>query len=262
MAVRYAAKLAGLVFGGALGGWALELPGGVAGAALGLGLGALLDSLLAPAEQHELSFDESKTKEELDAELRRLFARHLCGVCLAVAATDGALRREEARAIREFFRDRLGYGAAELEVVRQVLAELVDAPPALEDAAAAADHALEPPVKLLLLEALYELAQADGRIGNDERRAIDEAARILGIPDESVAAVRAAFLGATNSAFEKLGLSPEADDQSLKRAWRKLAAEHHPDRVASLGPEAVALAEARFREISSAWDEIRRERGF
>ena len=37
---------------------------------------------------------------------------------------------------------------------------------------------------------------------------------------------------------------------------------NHPDKVASLGPEFVKVAEERFKAIQEAYEEIRRERGF
>jgi DnaJ like chaperone protein len=47
----------------------------------------------------------------------------------------------------------------------------------------------------------------------------------------------------------------------VKRAFRQLAAAHHPDKVAHLGPGAVDQANRRFREIRDAYEEIRRLRG-
>lgn len=49
--------------------------------------------------------------------------------------------------------------------------------------------------------------------------------------------------------YEVLGVGRDADDDTLKKAYRKLAMEHHPDRNA--GDEA---AEAKFKEINEAYD--------
>lgn len=53
--------------------------------------------------------------------------------------------------------------------------------------------------------------------------------------------------------YEILGVSPQATDDQIKKAYRKLAREHHPDRVQ--GPE-KAGAEARFKEIAAAYDTL------
>src|SRR5205807_1233488 len=49
--------------------------------------------------------------------------------------------------------------------------------------------------------------------------------------------------------YEVLGVSREADGEELKRAYRRLAMEHHPDRNSG-DPEAAA----RFKEASEAYD--------
>src|ERR1051325_755900 len=48
--------------------------------------------------------------------------------------------------------------------------------------------------------------------------------------------------------YELLGVQPDADEQALKKAFRRLARELHPD--VSTEPE----AEARFREVTEAYE--------
>jgi molecular chaperone DnaJ len=49
--------------------------------------------------------------------------------------------------------------------------------------------------------------------------------------------------------YEVLGVSHEATDEDIKRAYRRLAREHHPD-VNQADPE----AEDRFKEVSAAYE--------
>ena len=49
-------------------------------------------------------------------------------------------------------------------------------------------------------------------------------------------------------------MTASATDEELKTAWRKLAAEHHPDRATDGG--------AKFREIKEAYEALRKLRGF
>lgn len=51
--------------------------------------------------------------------------------------------------------------------------------------------------------------------------------------------------------YQILGVEPNASDDEIKRAFRKLAREHHPDRHHGADK---AKAEARFKEISAAYD--------
>jgi DnaJ like chaperone protein len=63
-------------------------------------------------------------------------------------------------------------------------------------------------------------------------------------------------------AYAVLGIDRSADDRAVKRAYRKLISEHHPDRLGDL-PEAMRKqAEARASEINAAYERIKSERGF
>jgi DnaJ like chaperone protein len=62
--------------------------------------------------------------------------------------------------------------------------------------------------------------------------------------------------------YTVLGIERSADDRAVKRAYRKLISEHHPDRLGDL-PEAMRRqAEARASEINAAYERIKAERGF
>ena len=52
--------------------------------------------------------------------------------------------------------------------------------------------------------------------------------------------------------YEVLGVGREADDKSLKSAFRKLAMKYHPDR----NPDDPA-AEQNFKEINEAYDALK-----
>ena len=56
--------------------------------------------------------------------------------------------------------------------------------------------------------------------------------------------------------LEVLGLAPGASASEIKEAYRKLAAQYHPDKVSHLGEEFRLLAEQRFREIQAAYDAL------
>ena len=60
------------------------------------------------------------------------------------------------------------------------------------------------------------------------------------------------------SPHEILGTSPGADQKEIQAAYRKLANQYHPDKVAHLGEEFHEMAEKRFKEIQKAYDDLRR----
>lgn len=61
--------------------------------------------------------------------------------------------------------------------------------------------------------------------------------------------------------YAVLGVPRNADDRAIKRAYRKLISEHHPDRLGDLPEDMRKRAEARASEINTAYERIKSERG-
>lgn len=62
--------------------------------------------------------------------------------------------------------------------------------------------------------------------------------------------------------YAVLGLSPDASEEEIKKAYRNLMRQYHPDKVATLGPDLQAAASKKAKEINEAYHIIERRRGF
>jgi DnaJ like chaperone protein len=62
--------------------------------------------------------------------------------------------------------------------------------------------------------------------------------------------------------YAVLGIERNVDDRAVKRAYRKLISEHHPDRLGDLPEDMRKRAESRASEINAAYDRIKEQRGF
>lgn len=62
--------------------------------------------------------------------------------------------------------------------------------------------------------------------------------------------------------YTVLGIDRSVDDRAVKRAYRKLISEHHPDRLGDLPEDMRRRAESRASEINAAYERIKSERGF
>lgn len=67
-----------------------------------------------------------------------------------------------------------------------------------------------------------------------------------------------------HDACRVLGVSPQDDSQMIKRAYRKLMSEHHPDKLVAKGlpPEMMEIAKQKTQGIQKAYDLLKREKGF
>ncbi len=65
-------------------------------------------------------------------------------------------------------------------------------------------------------------------------------------------------------AYKILGVSSDADSKTVKRAYRKLMNEHHPDKLMAKGlpPEMMNVAKEKSQEIQNAYDLIKKVKGF
>lgn len=115
--------------------------------------------------------------------------------------------------------------------------------------------------RLQLLNFLCQIAQADGHVDTSEVTALKECAQWLGMSTSEVDSMLNLGHNDLESAYKVLGVSPNATDDEVKRAYRRLALEHHPDKVAALGEDVRKAAEKKFQEINAAKELIWKARG-
>ena len=117
--------------------------------------------------------------------------------------------------------------------------------------------------RLQLLAFLCEIARADGNVPKSEIEALKWIASSLGLSAKEVDSMLNLDSGANNleAAYKVLEISPDATDDEVRKAYRKLALKHHPDKVATLGEDVRKAAEKKLQEINAAKDLIYKSRG-
>jgi DnaJ like chaperone protein len=133
------------------------------------------------------------------------------------------------------------------------------------------------PLLQLFLQLQVMAVAADGRIHPAEHAMLVRIARRLGLSEADVSQLEALLRAATGGpsaagapppqdrladAYTALGVTPDSSAAEIKRAYRTLISQNHPDKLASRGlPESMrAVAEERSREINSAYDLIKAAR--
>ncbi len=175
-----------------------------------------------------------------------------------LAKADGAVARSEVAAFRRLFiipRSEEKNAGRVFDLARQDVAGF--------DAWARRIAAMFPkgdPILSDIIEGLFIIAVADSALHENEIIFIDEVARIFAIPEAEVAAIRIRHDRRDGCAScEVLGVSPDTPLPEVRKRWRDLIRENHPDRAIARGlpPEAIRLAETRTRALNEAWDAFR-----
>ena len=242
----------GKLVGGALG---LAL-GGPFGAALGVLVGHSVDEGLAPL----------LGGGGLDSLRKRFFetAFRLIGY---LSKADGRVSEQEVA-----FAEQLMARMALEPAARQAAIRLFNEGKSREFDAVAAVAAFrdvsagQHELRRLLLEILIDAALADGRLKSEGRSVLRVVASGLSISERELDAILAMRIPAERVEAEPyriLGISHEASMEEVRRAYRRLTARHHPDKLMSQGlPEAMMrMTEEKTREIRWAYEQIRKERG-
>jgi DnaJ like chaperone protein len=127
----------------------------------------------------------------------------------------------------------------------------------------------------MFLQVQLSAIAADGEMHPAEHEMLMRVARRLGVPESEIERLEAMLRGARaggggaatqsqlDDAYQVLGVEPDVSDAELKRAYRRLMSQNHPDKLASKGlPESMReMAEQRTREISHAYDLVKQARG-
>ena len=119
-----------------------------------------------------------------------------------------------------------------------------------------------PQVERQLLHQLAGIASADGIISSEEEQVLQSVARIFLISSSELYHILNSFQASTDQSYHILGVSRETNDIEIKKAYKKLVKEYHPDLLKSKGmsPSMIEQAKKRFLEIQNAWSKIRKER--
>jgi len=120
----------------------------------------------------------------------------------------------------------------------------------------------------MFLQVQLSAVAADGALHAAEHEMLLHIARSLGLPESEVRRLEAmlgagvqgapASADALAAAYDVLGLTPDASGAEVKKAYRRLVSQNHPDKLAARGlPDSMReMAEERTREIVEAHDRI------
>lgn len=142
-------------------------------------------------------------------------------------------------------------------------------------------------ISQVYLEILIQAAYVDGKLDKAERAILDTVSQYLGFSQQDLLYLLSAFEAemrfrqggggkqntngqkyssqqSLDDAYKIIGVTTADDDKDIKKAYRKLMSEHHPDKLVSKGlpKQALELAKNKTQDIQSAYELIKEKRGF
>jgi len=135
-------------------------------------------------------------------------------------------------------------------------------------------------LRQMFIEIQLHAAYADGNLNPSEKKLLLQICSVLGFSpldlerlDAMVRAEHHASQGSRggrvdhvsdDDAYAILNIAPNVSDAEVKRAYRRLMNQHHPDKLVAKGlpTEMMKLAEEKTHEIRIAYERIRKSRGF
>ncbi|MCA8901422.1 MAG: molecular chaperone DjiA [Hyphomonas sp.] len=115
-----------------------------------------------------------------------------------------------------------------------------------------------------VMDGLFQIAGADGAVTQDEMDYLRTVSDAFGFSEATFRRIRASHLGPDrNDPYHILGVAHDAEFDDIRAAYRRLMADHHPDRVIQMGAprEYEDAAHAKAAAITAAYAQIRTERG-
>lgn len=251
-------------------GWAI---GGPIGALLGYFLGKTFSSSseqigsgFGDTASHRGPYRNTGTQQDVNVALMVLIA--------AVMKVDGQVKRSELDFVKRFLLQ--NYGEERGKEMLKVLQQMVQQDIAIDQVCYQIKVNTDYNTRYHMVDFLFGIGGADGEFHQSEINMLRLIAQYLGISQSDYTSiyerhVRQGYSGYsgrsggsgnyTKDPYKVLGISKDATDDEVKRAYRKMAMKYHPDRVAGMSEELQRNAAEQMKEINEAYEQIKQRRG-
>jgi DnaJ like chaperone protein len=228
------------------------------GAGIGLALGGPIGALLGGVAGHVLIDREGAPFGKPPRDV--LFTMGLVALAAKMTKADGVVVDVEVKAFEQV----VNVPADEHERVKRLFELAMQTTDGFEAYARqiGTEFKEEPALLEDVIDGLFHIAKADEAVHEAEYLYLKNVATIFAFSESEFERIAARHVKRADDPYLILKADRAMSDEELKRHYRKMVAENHPDREIARGlpPEAVKIATERLAAINAAWERIATER--
>jgi DnaJ like chaperone protein len=247
--------------------WMGKLIGGAIGFALGGPLGAVAGATFGHAfdisEDQYLSGGNHILSSGETSQLTFFVAAF--SMLAKLAKVDGQISEKEIDSIRAVMVKDFNLDAQSQNIAIRIFNAAIRSPEPFSAFAAQffKQFQTQPQFLELMIDILFRVSVADGQMGQQEEMLILEAVRIFRFHPDAFKRIKTRYVDDFQKYYAILNSDKKDSNEQIKKQYRKLVFEYHPDKIISKGlPEEFnKFANDKFREIQEAYEMIRKERG-
>ena len=178
-----------------------------------------------------------------------------------VMKADGLVKKSEVNHIKPFLLKNYGEEGARdaLQLLKELLQKDINPVGVSRQIAQHVNYS----TRLEILHLLLDVAMADGEMADSEVQVVETIVEHMGIQPMDYRSLLSMYRrdADPNWAYTALEITPQATDEEVKRAYRRMAMKYHPDKVSNAGEEVQRSATEKFRIINQAYETIKKARG-
>ena len=232
-----------------------NLIGGYIGFSIAGPIGALVGSIIGG----KISSAKRARFQQSLGQSQQIFAISLVILTAKLAKADGHVSKEELVAIKE----KLKIPNNEIEQVSKVFNKAKEDNLGYEPYAKqiAQIYQNNPAVLDEVINILFYIAEADGKVSNSELSMIGSIAKIFGITETQFKGIKESRKGSDKlNPYVVLGCNPTDNLATIRKKYLQLSKEHHPDVLVSKGvpKEVIEESKKKMRAINSAFEKLKK----
>ncbi|MFP4039961.1 MAG: TerB family tellurite resistance protein [Desulfosudaceae bacterium] len=249
--------------------WIGKMVGGTIGFALGGPIGAVAGAVFGHAfdvsEDRRLG-DESRPRTLLSSEEQAQMTFFIaCFSMLGkLAMADGRVSDHEKQTVERFMDRELSLPRLNKQIAARIFNEAAHTDNTFEEFARQFYQRFhtQPELLDLMLDILMRVSLADGVLSDEEEVLLRLAARTFNYSEGAYKKLKSRYVQDTEKYYAVLNVSSSDSDQHIKKQYRRLVNQYHPDKISAKGlpEEFITFANEKFREIQEAYEQIKSER--